>query len=71
MNQEVILITREMFIKRPPGSEETSAELKRPERAGQLVERVRRLPLVRGHSGQERIKGTCDLFHSLAWELAT
>lgn len=51
MNQEVILITWGMFIKRPPGSEQTSAELKGPERAGGLIERVRRLPLVRGHSG--------------------
>lgn len=71
MNQEVILITWEMFIKRPPGSEQTSAELKRPERAGRLIERVRRLPLVGGHSGQERTEGTCDSFRGLAWELVT
>lgn len=33
MNQEVILITQEMFIKWPPGPEQTSAEPRRPERA--------------------------------------
>lgn len=43
-----------MRLARPPGPEQTSAELQRPERE-QSIERVKRLPLVGDNSVEERI----------------